>query len=93
MYFPSEEGEIAFYAKLPRTRFHEQGLRVSLALLKLGGKSSQAIGRSTGWRPAKVITGPEWKQLATNLVEALTPKKVNRGVYYRGLVGDHFLYR
>jgi hypothetical protein len=93
IYFPNGKQEILFSAKLSPTRIREPGLHVSLALLKLSGETSKSLEPGKGWRPATVIIGPEWKQLVTNLVISLTPAKTGRGVYYRGLAGDHFLYR
>jgi cardiolipin synthase len=93
IYFRTNDEEVGFCAKLSRGRLREYGLHESAAFLKLERKPSETLKRSGGWRAAAVITGPEWKDLATNLVASLTPKAPGHGVYYRGLMGDRFLYR
>ncbi|MGA3284202.1 MAG: phosphatidylserine/phosphatidylglycerophosphate/cardiolipin synthase family protein [Verrucomicrobiota bacterium] len=46
-----------------------------------------------GWREATVIAGAEWHHLATNLLEALTPKSSGHGAYYQAFFSDRILYR
>jgi len=46
-----------------------------------------------GWREATVIAGAEWRHLATNLLEALTPKSPGHGASYQAFLSDRILYR
>ena len=46
-----------------------------------------------GWREATVIAGAEWRHLATNLLEVLTPKSPGHGAYYQAFFSDRILYR
>ena len=92
-YFPSEGRGIGFRAELNRPRVPTDGYEVSFALLRLEHNLSEIQKGETGWRRPVLIAGEQWHALATKLLGELTPSLRGHGIYYRGLLGDRFLYR
>jgi phosphatidylserine/phosphatidylglycerophosphate/cardiolipin synthase-like enzyme len=84
---------VQFQAKLMPQRWPADGYEVDSAPLILASTPEPIPGPQSVWREARVISGGEWRQLATNLISALTPAAPGRGAYYRGLLGGRFLYR
>src|SRR5436190_17541057 len=91
-FWPETNVVVQFRADLMRQRWPSDGYAVDTGPLVLEGKPSP-IPRDRIWREARVISGMEWRQLATNLIGALTPPSPGHGAYYRGLLGGSFLYR
>lgn len=90
--FSSAGAKVEFSASLGRVRIPAEGYQVNSALLKLRERLVPNLsGRN--WREATVIEEREWQQLATNLVERLTPSDPGHGRYYQGLMSDRLLYR
>ena len=92
-FWPETNVVVQFKAKLTRQRWPSDGFAVDSAPLVLEGEPSPMPRHARAWREARVISGVEWRQLATNLIGALTPPTPGHGAYYRGLLGGHFLYR
>jgi len=94
LFFATRTNIVAFSADLKRNRVpsHEE-CEVYSAALGLEKKPPGMPVNSRRWREATVISGAEWRRLATNLIAHLTPPKPWHGVYYRGFLGDRFLYR
>ena len=92
-YFPDETRAIGFRAELSRPRIRTDGYEVSFALLRLQKKLPEVQKGETGWRRPVLIAGEQWHALAAKLLGELTPSSPGHGDYYRGLLGDRFLYR
>ena len=92
-FWPQTNVVVQFKAKLTRQRWPSDGYAVDSGPLILEGKPAPLPKSDHTWREARVISGPEWRQLATNLIGALTPPTPGHGAYYRGLLGGRFLYR
>jgi cardiolipin synthase A/B len=93
VYFWSQTNTPAeFEAELSHNRLPTDGYEVSSAILRLRSEA-RPLPTSRHWREAQVIAGGEWHQLVTNLIAVLTPPMPGRGSYYRGLMGERFLYR
>jgi cardiolipin synthase len=92
-YFPSAAGVEAFSAHWTRLRVPTGSYKVSSALLRWNQRLSRVPEPESGWREATVISGPEWHQLSTNLVDALTPKTAAHGAFYQAFLADRLLYR
>src|ERR1035437_1507786 len=92
-YFHGETNVVEFDATWSRRRVPTDGYKVNSALLRRGPVLSSLPERPGGWREAAVIAGAEWRRLATNLLETLTPKTPAHGVYYEAFLADGVLYR
>ena len=93
-YFHGQTNELEFNADWRHLRVPTEGYRVNSALLRWQQNLSRIpeLDRH-GWRKATVIAGAEWRHLATNLLEVLTPKTPGHGVYYQAFFSNRFLYR
>jgi len=93
-YFHSGSNEMEFNADWSHLRVPTEGYRVNSALVRWKQNLSRmpALDKH-GWREATVIAGAEWRRLATNLLEALTPKSPGHGAYYQAFFSDRVLYR
>jgi cardiolipin synthase len=93
-YFHSETNVMEFSARWSHRRVPTDGYRVNSALLQWKQNLSRPPEPDQhGWREATVIAGAEWRRLATNLLEVLTPKSPGHGVYYQAFFADRVLYR
>ena len=92
-YFLTEEGVEAFSARWTRLRVPTGRYKVSSALVRWDQRLSRVPEGEHGWREATVIAGGEWRQLATNLIRALTPEATAHGAYYQAFLADRLLYR
>jgi cardiolipin synthase len=92
-FFPAEEGVEAFSAHWTRLRVPTGVYKVSSALVRWDQRLSRVPVGEHGWREATVISGAEWRQLATNLISALMPKTPSHGVFYQAFLADRLLYR
>jgi cardiolipin synthase len=92
-YFTTEEGVEAFNADWARLRVPTGNYKVSSALLRWDQRLSRIPETEHGWREATVIAGAEWRQLATSLTSALTPKTPSHGAFYQAFLADRLLYR
>jgi cardiolipin synthase len=92
-YFPRESGVEAFSARWTRLRVPTGRYKVSSALVRWDQRFSKMPEREHGWREATVIASQEWRQLANNLITALTPSTPNRGAFYQAFLADRLLYR
>ena len=90
-YFDSQSGPVGFVARLPRERLPTSGYKVSSSLLRFKKKLKPVV--PDGWREPVLISGLEWRKLATNLLAGLTPATPGLARSYRGLFGDRLLYR
>jgi cardiolipin synthase A/B len=92
-YFPAKNGVEAFKSAWKKIRIPAPGYRVREALLRWDQRLSRIPEPERGWREAKVISGAEWRALATNLIEELTPRTSGHGVYYQAFLAEGLLYR
>jgi phosphatidylserine/phosphatidylglycerophosphate/cardiolipin synthase-like enzyme len=92
-FFPAEDGIEAFSAHWTRLRVPTGVYKVSSALTRWDQRLSRMPEGERGWREATVISGPEWHQLATNLISALMPRTPSHGVFYQAFLADRLLYR
>jgi phosphatidylserine/phosphatidylglycerophosphate/cardiolipin synthase-like enzyme len=92
-YFSDESGVEVFNSHWTRFRVPTGKYKVSSALLRWDQRLSRVPEHERGWREATVIAGAEWRQLATNLIGALTPAKPAHGVFYQAFLSDRLLYR
>ena len=92
-YFLVDDGVEVFTAHWTRLRVPSGRYKVNSALLRWNQKLAQVPHEEQGWREATVIAGTEWRQLATNLAGALTPKTPGRGAFYQAFLADRLLYR
>ena len=93
-YFHDRTNEMEFSADWRHLRVPTEGYRVNSALIRW----KQNLPRlpdldKHGWREATVVAGAEWHQLATNLLEALTPESPGHGAFYQAFLSDRILYR
>ena len=94
LFFEGHTNTVAFSAELERSRVPSHEIyEVYAAPLRLENKTPGIPVNSQRWREATVISGADWRKLATNLIAALTPPHPWQGAYYRGFLGDRFLYR
>ena len=83
-----------FNADWRRLRVPTEGYKVNSALVRWKQDLSHLPELDKhGWREATVIAGAEWRHLATNLLETLTPKSPGHGAYYQAFFSDRILYR
>ncbi len=93
-YFHSGTNEMEFKADWSHLRVPTEGYRVNSALVRWKENLSRLPELDKrGWREATVIAGVEWRHLATNLLEVLTPKSPEHGAYYQAFFSDRILYR
>ena len=92
-YFPTATNVVLFDAHWSKIRGPSKGYKVDFAMLRLEEKLKRMPEGQHGWHEATVIAGAEWRRLATNLLEALTPTTPGRAVYYQGFLADRLLYR
>lgn len=92
-YFQAEDGIEAFNSHWTRFRVPTGRYKVSSALLRWDQRLSRMPESEHGWREASVIAGAEWRQLATNLITALTPRTPGHGACYQAFLSDRVLYR
>ncbi len=92
-YFPATNGVEVFRANWSRLRVPTSGYKADSALLHWDQRLSHMPEGERGWREAGVIAGPEWRQLATNLIAELTPATPGHGAYYQAFLADRLLYR
>jgi len=93
-YFHSGTNEMEFNADWSHLRVPTEGYRVNSALVRWKQNLSRMPElNKRGWREATVIAGAEWRHLATNLLEALTPESPGHGAYYQAFLSDRVLYR
>lgn len=92
-YFPTSDGIEAFNAHWTRLRVPTGAYKVSSALVRWDQRLSRIPEADQGWREASVIAGPEWRQLATNLMSALMPQTPSHGAFYQAFLADRLLYR
>ena len=93
-YFHGPTNEMEFSADWSHLRVPTEGYKVNSALLRW----KQNFFRlpeldQRGWREATVVAGAEWRHLATNLLETLTPKSPGHGAFYQAFLSDRVLYR
>jgi len=93
-YFDSGTNVLEFKADWSHLRVPTEGYRVNSALLhwKQNLRHPPDLEKR-GWREATVIAGAEWRHLATNLLEALTPESPGHGAFYQAFLSDRILYR
>jgi len=93
-YFITEDGVQAFSAHWKRLRVPTGGpYKVNSALLRWDQKLSRVPEGERGWREATVIAANEWRQLASDLITALTPTTPGHGAFYQAFLSDRLLYR
>ena len=92
-YFPATPGVEVFKAQWTRGRIRTSGYRVRSAVLRWDRKLSKVPREESSWREAVVIAGAEWRSLATNLIEELTPATPNHAAYYQVFLSDGVCYR
>ena len=92
-YFPTSDGVEAFSAHWKRLRVPTGIYKVSSALVRWDQRLSRIPEHDRSWREASVIAGSEWRQLATNLISALTPTTPAHGAFYQAFLSDRLLYR
>lgn len=91
--FTNHTGLVGFNANWSRLRVPTGRYHVHSALLHWDEELSQNPGITRGWREATVIAGPEWRQLATNLIAQLVPLTPAHAAYYQAFLADRLLYR
>ena len=93
-YFHGATNEMEFSADWRHLRVPTEGYRVNSALVRWKQNLSRMPELDKrSWREATVIAGAEWRHLATNLLETLTPDSPGHGVYYQAFFSDRILYR
>jgi len=93
-YFHNGSNEMEFSADWSHLRVPTEGYRVNSALVRWKQNLSRIPELDKhGWRKATVIAGAEWRNLATNLLETLTPESPGHGAYYQAFLSDRILYR
>jgi len=92
-YFPVDDGIVAFQSHWSHVRIPTSGYKVHSALLRWDQKLSKLPKHESSWREARVIAGSEWRRLATNLIDELTPRTSAHGAYYQAFLADGVLYR
>ncbi len=93
-YFNSGTNEMEFSADWRHLRVPTEGYRVNSALVRWKQDLPRLpVLQKRGWREATVIAGAEWRHLATNLLETLTPESPGHGAYYQAFLSDRILYR
>ena len=93
-YFHDRTNEMEFNADWSHLRVPTENYKVNSALIRW----KQNLPRlpdldKHGWREATVVAGAEWRHLATNLLEALTPESPGHGAFYQAFLSDRILYR
>ena len=93
-YFHSGTNEMEFSADWSHLRVPTEGYRVNSALVRWKQNLPRLpeLGKR-GWREATVVAGAEWRRLAANLLEALTPQSPGHGACYQAFFADRILYR
>ena len=92
-YFPSASGVEGFKADWDRLRIHSPDYRVNSALLEWDKRLPRVPRPDRDWREARVIAGPEWQRIATNLISALTPAEPLHAAFYQAFLAEGVLYR
>jgi phosphatidylserine/phosphatidylglycerophosphate/cardiolipin synthase-like enzyme len=93
-YFHGRTNELEFSADWSHLRVPTGGYKVNTALVRWKKNLSRVPEPDKrGWREAAVIAGAEWRQLATNLLETLTPVSPGHAAYYQAFFSDRILYR
>ncbi|HOX55359.1 MAG TPA: phosphatidylserine/phosphatidylglycerophosphate/cardiolipin synthase family protein [Candidatus Paceibacterota bacterium] len=92
-YFQTPTSVEEFSARWSRHRIPNEGYQVSSAVLRWHKKLARMPAGERDWREATVVADAEWRRLATNLVEVLTPASPGHGIYYQGLQDERLLYR
>jgi phosphatidylserine/phosphatidylglycerophosphate/cardiolipin synthase-like enzyme len=93
-YFRGQTNVLEFSADWSHLRVPTEGYKVNSALVRWKKNLSRLPDLDKrGWREATVIAGAEWRHLATNLLEALTPTSPGHGAYYQAFFADRILYR
>ncbi len=92
-YFPRTNGVEVFAAHWKRARVPTHGYKVKSAVLRWNQRLTRIPEHDRGWREAEVVAGAEWRALATNLTERLTPPSPGHGAYYQAFLADGLLYR
>ncbi len=92
-YFSRTNGVEVFRAHWKRARVPTHGYKVKSAVLRWDQRLTRIPEHDRGWREAQVIAGAEWRTLAENLAERLTPASPGHGAYYQEFLADGLLYR
>jgi cardiolipin synthase len=92
-YFQAGTNFFEFAGNWKRHRIPAAGYRVDAALLGLKERVSRIPDGARSWREATVISGNDWRQLATNLFRELVPREPGHGFYYQAFLADRLLYR
>ena len=82
-----------FNGNWSRARVPSDGYHVNTALLKWTQKLRKMPEGQKGWRQATVISGADWRRLATNILQELTPQERGQGYYYQAFLADRLVYR
>jgi phosphatidylserine/phosphatidylglycerophosphate/cardiolipin synthase-like enzyme len=92
-YFHNGTNVEEFNGHWSRLRVPTDGYRVNSALLEWKRKLLKVPERERGWRQATVISGADWRRLATNILQELAPLEPGQGYYYQAFLTDRLLYR
>lgn len=92
-YFRSGTNVEEFNGDWSRLRVPTDSYRVNSALLQWKRKLRKVPEKERGWRQATVISGADWRRLATNMLQELTPLEPGQGYYYQAFLTDRLLYR
>jgi cardiolipin synthase len=92
-YFPVDDGMVAFQSHWTHVRIPTSGYRVHSALLRWDQKLKGLPKHERSWHEARVIAGLEWRRLATNIIEELTPRTPAHAAYYQAFLADGVLFR
>jgi cardiolipin synthase len=92
-YFVTQSAVEEFSAEWHHVRVPTYGYKVNSAVLRWNQKLSRVPDGERGWREAAVISGAEWRRLATNLIATLTPQTPMHAAYYQAFLADGVLYR
>ena len=92
-YFPTTNGVEEFGSEWTHGRIPSSGYRVRSTVLKWNQKLKRMPEGERGWREAVVISGAEWRRMATNLMTTLAPEEPMHAAYYQAFLADRVLYR
>src|SRR6267378_96751 len=92
-YFQVGTNYFEFNGDWSRHRIPSSGYRVDSALLHWKQRVSRIPDGGRSWREATVISGSDWRQLATNLFRELVPQTPGHGLYFQAFLADRLLYR
>lgn len=93
IYFSNETGVVEFQADWKPLRVPSPDYRINSAILRRSKKPSPLPEAAHGWREAIVVAGAAWQRLTTNVIEEMTPRAPDHGIYYQTFLADGFLYR